>query len=822
MGTRSALMLFVLVVATTVSSVSAQICPALSSLASSCRNGICEAGLREDANNCPEDCADRSTQLLGFYTQAISCPSTTIYEPQTIFELQEHVRTVVSSGRKVKPAGTSHSATDLICADSNGDVVRTSKLKRIGQIESFESTVHTVEFEAGTTFVELQEHLAALGYSMGFAATGYGGISIGGAVATGAHGSSLNGSSTISSYIIGMDVVGADGQLRSYSEGTTGVTSPDLWRALKTNLGLLGIVVRLRIEVEPQFNLNVQVLSVTEDQFVNQPNGVANAISACDYVFLTWFPGQDTVRYLCGNRTTDPVDSPHAQNRLFTPAISGFEQAFAIPTLQLGMCDNTVTGCFVESQRVSTYQQSPPLVIASDSTPSGSVQSRHNDLTGYAHRMITLQPDIFLSQPSLSQLEYEGALPMSQIQSAVQYLKSIYDRDGVCQPLIGTIMRFDVADDSLLVSANAVRPGLTAGEQMVHLEFVEYWGYEAGQSIYDNYISNPYTEIVTHLVQNFNYWPHWGKNDEWVFDHAAVKARNQAAVTTFNQQIAALDPYGVFSNVSTRRSGFSSPQEGGDFASFYYGACALQDNDLDGISNCTDHAVNDFSGMYTRIDDDGIISGTCNVADSWDEMQSNFGTDQEQPMRGGWNYDSENHSYHAGTFNWNPAWPNNGGTSWEAMMSAEFLVPESGRYCFSQDIGATGTSIVTGRNACGQVWLNKSIVAEVGFNSSNTPVGCVDLDKNERYRLDFYNRHHNANVFRSFISRPKWCYGLNDDCTPDRNFEQNRLIAYEPLTLLPEIEEVEEENVPVPLYVMVVLAAIFASRVAFLRRRPTH
>ena len=97
----------------------------------------------------------------------------------------------------------------------------------------------------------------------------------------------------------------------------------------------------------------------------------------------------------------------------------------------------------------------------------------------------------------------------------------------------------------------------------------------------------------------------WGKNDEWVFDHPSVKARNQSKVATFNQQIAAIDPYGVFSNSSTRRSGFNSPLEGGDFANFYYGACSLQDFDADGISNCMDNSVNDFSGMYTRIDDDG-------------------------------------------------------------------------------------------------------------------------------------------------------------------------------------------------------------------------
>jgi len=761
----------------------AEVCPALSVLASSCRNDLCEAALGEDANTCPEDCADRSTQLTAYYTQAITCPPTTLFEPESIQELQDAVRSIVSSGRKVKPAGTSHSATDVICADDLGDVVRTKRLRDIGPVEPFEGHATTVEFESGVHFNELQEHLHALGYSFGLASTGYGGISIGGAIATGAHGSSLLGYSTLSSYVIGLDVVGPDGELTTYTEGTTGVTDPDQWRALKANLGLLGIVVRVRLRLEPQFNLRVEVRYQNESVFV-APGGVESTIAGCDYVFLTWFPGQNLVQYLCGNRdTTSPVE-PNAQNRLFTPDISALEETFAIPTLQFGMCVPS-TECFIEQQRVQIYQAQPPLVVTDGPGVDANVVSRHSELTGYAHRMITLQPEVFLEQPSLSQLEYEGAMPLHQIQSAVQYLHSLYDRDGVCQPLIGTIMRFDVADDGTLLAGNHARAGVASGEPMVHLEFVEYWGYELNEDTLQEFVSNPFTEIVDHLVTHYDYWPHWGKNDEWVFAHPAVLARNAGERATFNQVIAAMDPYGVFSNASSRRNGFVSPQEGGDFASFYYGNCASLDSDGDGISDCTDRAPHDYSGMYVRIDDDWIWSGTCNAADSWSEMKGNFGADQKQNMRAGWDYDSENHSYHTHTFNWEPTWPRSGGRTWEAMMSAKFVPEDTGRYCFSQDNGATGTSIVSGWNACSQVWVNKQRVSEVGYQSSNTPSGCVTLEGGVPIRLDLYNRHHNANLSRSFQSSPRWCYGGASDCTADRKFQQNELQALKSVSWMP-------------------------------------
>jgi len=758
----------------------AQTCPAVTTLATSCRNGLCEAALGEDVNSCPEDCANPTTQLMGYYTQAITCPPTTIYEPTSIQNLQDTVRSIVSSGRKLKPAGTSHSATDVICADDLGDVVRTKHLKDIGAVEPFEGHPTTIEFEAGIHFNELQEHLHSLGYSFGLASTGYGGISLGGAVATGAHGSSLLSHSTISSYIVGMDVVGPDGNLTTYSEGTTGVTNPDQWRALKTNLGLLGLVVRLRLRLEPQFNMHVEVRYQNEATFVAN-GGVEDTVEDCDYVFLTWFPGQNIVQYLCGTREASggPVH-PNAQNRLFTPEISGIEEAFAIPTLQLGMCA-PATECFVEQQRVNIYQSQPPLVVTDSPSVNANVVSRHSELTGYSHRMITLQPEVFLEQPSLSQLEYEGAIPMSQIQGAVQYLNSIYDRDDICQPLIGTIMRFDVADDGTLLAGNHTRGGISDGDRMVHLEFVEYWGYGLDEAGLEAFVSNPFSEIIDHLVTNYDYWPHWGKNDEWVFEHPSVLARNAGERATFNNVIATMDPYGVFSNESSRRNGFASPQEGGDFAAHYYGACASQDSDGDGISDCTDRTPNAYSGMYVRIDDDGVWSGTCNKADSWSEMKKNFGADQKQNMSAGWDYDSENHSYHTYTYEWSPNWPNSGGRSWEAMMSAKFVPEDSGRYCFSQDNGATGTGIISGWNACGQIWINKSRVAEVGYQSTNTPVGCVDLTGGEAVRLDFYNRHHNANVSRSFKSKPRWCYGGASNCSPSQQFEQNQLEALEPV-----------------------------------------
>ncbi len=226
---------------------------------------------------------------MAYYTQGMVCEPTTIHEPDTVSELQQTIRTIVSSGKRVKPAGSSHSATSIICGDGDAEVVRSKNLKDIGPIEPFESHSATVEFEAGVEMDELGEHLHQQGYAWGLAATGYGGISIGGAVATGAHGSSRNGSATISNYVVGLDVIGADGDLTTYTEASTGQSDPNLWKALKANLGLLGYVARIRLKLEPQFRMNVQVLTMDEATFVAD-GGVEAAVGQCDYVFLSWYP----------------------------------------------------------------------------------------------------------------------------------------------------------------------------------------------------------------------------------------------------------------------------------------------------------------------------------------------------------------------------------------------------------------------------------------------------------------------------------------------------------------------------------------------------
>eukprot|EP00245_Coleochaete_scutata_P003915 TRINITY_DN1598_c0_g2_i1.p1 TRINITY_DN1598_c0_g2~~TRINITY_DN1598_c0_g2_i1.p1 ORF type:complete len:684 (+),score=86.02 TRINITY_DN1598_c0_g2_i1:83-2053(+) len=72
-------------------------------------------------------------------------------------------------------------------------------------------------------------------------------ITIGGGVATSTHGSSRE-STTLSSQVLAMEVVLADGSVKSFSRKE----HPHLMRALRTNVGQLGVVTKLTLEIIPQ------------------------------------------------------------------------------------------------------------------------------------------------------------------------------------------------------------------------------------------------------------------------------------------------------------------------------------------------------------------------------------------------------------------------------------------------------------------------------------------------------------------------------------------------------------------------------------------
>ncbi|MCA9384755.1 MAG: FAD-binding protein [Candidatus Magasanikbacteria bacterium] len=755
-------------------------------VAGEAEDGYCNPLLGETAATSTNDCVDHSTVHTAYYAEAVRCPRGNILAPTSIAEAQRMVRQSVSQGLRIKVVGHGHSNTDILCADSGQVVITTEYLQGIGSLAVFEG-VPTMRVEPGVGFSALQVAANAVGYSTEMNAPGYGGITVIGGLATGLHGGSPTSVSSISHKIVSVEVIDPSGALTTYTRGTTGngnAFQQDQWRALLSHLGLLGFIAAVRVELVPQFGLDTVISdSPADDLFAD----VGAFVEDCDYAFTHWFPFVNRVKNTCGMRVAANLADPTAWNGLFTPDLDQASTDAAVPGFQAAFCSPAVNA-LVELAR---YQQTQPWLYQ---TVNGTeVTTDH--LIGLSHRITTL-PDFREGQPRFSSQDWEVAVPQSR---EVQTLEILRDElSQMALPLIGMVIRYDYATDDTILGANAVRAGVNDGERIMHVEIPTYVGYMATQAEKDNYnyhVLNALHEIILTIPEaRF----HWGKNREDIFSNPTYLANNAAQRARFQAVIDVMDPYGVFSNEWARRSGFTSPLYGQNFANYYFPSCATPagaaDSDNDGLKACTENLIGSSpsvqNGMYARIInlsvwDGSDISGGCHNYDNWNEIKSwgQFGshwlfgnqTREQRYLQDGWEFDVDSTSHNYRNSNWNflPSLTSGGTESFGLMFSANMNFA-AGTYCFSNENESPGTAQDTGWNSCSQTWVDKNLRTEVGYNANpRTPVSCQTLSAGN-HRIDFVHRFQGFLNGNSFAAHPRWCQASpGGTCTPNREFERH-------------------------------------------------
>ena len=159
-----------------------------------------------------------------------------VEEPRTIAELQR----LVASAPRIRALGTRHSFNDI--ADTDGVLVTTTGIDPDFEIDEER---RVVALGAGTRYGVLATYLTEQGWALhNMGSLPH--ISVGGAIATGTHGSGdLNGN--LSTAVRGLQIVGPDGALRWVRHGDADFPGSVV------ALGLLGVVVRVEIAIEPSY-----------------------------------------------------------------------------------------------------------------------------------------------------------------------------------------------------------------------------------------------------------------------------------------------------------------------------------------------------------------------------------------------------------------------------------------------------------------------------------------------------------------------------------------------------------------------------------------
>ena len=197
-----------------------------------------------------------------------------LHRPASVAELQE----LVAGSERVKALGSRHCFNDI--ADTTGDLVVLDGLPVTAEFDLDDDGTGTVVVPGGMRYSELVGHLARRGLALpNLASLPH--ITVAGATATGTHGSG-NRTGSLGTSVVGLELVRSDGELV-----TLAGDDADLAGAV-VHLGALGVVTRLRLRVQPTFDVrNTVYVDLTWDRLLADLDAVADAAYSVS-VFTDW------------------------------------------------------------------------------------------------------------------------------------------------------------------------------------------------------------------------------------------------------------------------------------------------------------------------------------------------------------------------------------------------------------------------------------------------------------------------------------------------------------------------------------------------------
>ncbi|KAL1956493.1 hypothetical protein VTO42DRAFT_7056 [Malbranchea cinnamomea] len=185
-----------------------------------------------------------------------------VYDATSVDHIQSLVQGAIQAGQKVRASGKGHMWYDTMCSDDpNTIIIRT---EQVNNIYDLDLEAGTVMIEAGVTFLQLADYLHERGASAGYTLVNWN-ITLAGCVAMGAHRSSLREDSMVAAGVLAMDIIDGNGELRHLERDDT----DDDWLAASTSLGLLGIIVRMKFKIYPDFKVYADQQTLDEDEVLN-------------------------------------------------------------------------------------------------------------------------------------------------------------------------------------------------------------------------------------------------------------------------------------------------------------------------------------------------------------------------------------------------------------------------------------------------------------------------------------------------------------------------------------------------------------------------
>lgn len=229
-----------------------------------------------------------------------------VFYPSTEAEILHAVADSVRKKLKMKVVTAfSHTIPKFACpgsGDGAGILISTQKFKREITVDK---AAMTVTADSGVELRDLLDAAAASGLALA-AAPYWEGVSLGGLLSTGSHGTSLwHRGGAVHDYVLSMRLVIPASQQEGYAKVITlRQGDPDL-NAAMVSLGVLGVISKVTLALEPQFKRNVT--NVVKND-TNLEDEILPFAAAHEFGDLTWYSSQRRVVHRIDNRV--PVTTP--------------------------------------------------------------------------------------------------------------------------------------------------------------------------------------------------------------------------------------------------------------------------------------------------------------------------------------------------------------------------------------------------------------------------------------------------------------------------------------------------------------------------------
>nr|CAB3446418.1 unnamed protein product [Digitaria exilis]CAB3449624.1 unnamed protein product [Digitaria exilis]CAB3503330.1 unnamed protein product [Digitaria exilis] len=237
------------------------------------------------------------------------CPVAAVAYPSSEPEVLAAVARASATGARVKVVSAfAHTIPKLACPSNGGGNGTTTTLlistARLASAVEVDAAARTVTADAGAPLRAVIDAAEARGLSLA-AAPYWEGVSVGGVVSTGSHGSSWWGrGGAVHDHVVGLRLVVPAEEGDGWARVLSLRRGDDLFPAALVSLGLLGVVTKITLSLEPRFKRSI-TYEYRDDSTI-QDDFAAHA-SRHEFADITWYPSQHTAVYRVDDRA--PLDA---------------------------------------------------------------------------------------------------------------------------------------------------------------------------------------------------------------------------------------------------------------------------------------------------------------------------------------------------------------------------------------------------------------------------------------------------------------------------------------------------------------------------------